>query len=190
MNKILLFLAIPIGIIVVVALIAVGYYNGFVTQSQNVDNQWAQVETQYQRRFDLIPNLVNSVKGVLTQEQAVFGQIAEARTRYAGAQTVNDKVKAANEIESTLSRLMVIVENYPQLKSNETVAALMDELGGTENRVAVERQRFNDMVKAYNLSVSRIPGKIFASIMGFGPKEYFASVEGANQAPAVNLDLK
>ena len=187
MKNILLILAIPLAIIVIFAFFVVGYYNSFVSLNQSVTNQWAQVETQYQRRFDLIPNLVNSVKGFLKQEQAVFGAIAEARTRYAGAQTVNDKALAASQVESALGRLLVVMENYPELKSNETVAQLMDELAGTENRISVERRRYNDVVKEYNLKVSQIPGKLFASLMGFGPKDYFQSATGADKAPNVNL---
>lgn len=183
-------LAVPAVILLVVVMMGVNYYNSFVGLDQSATNQWGQVETQYQRRFDLIPNLVNSVKGFLTQEQAVFGAIAEARTRYAGAQTVNDKATAATQVESALGRLLVVMENYPELKSNETVSQLMDELAGTENRISVERRRYNDVVKEYNLKVSQIPGKFFASLLGFGPKDYFESVTGADTAPNVNLDLK
>lgn len=190
MKNLLTVLAVPAVIIVVLVFMAVGQYNSFVGLSQSVDNQWAQVETQYQRRFDLIPNLVNSVKGFLTQEQAVFGAIAEARTRYAGAQTVNDKALAATQVESALGRLLVVMENYPELKSNETVAQLMDELAGTENRISVERRRYNDVVKDYNLKVSMIPGKFFAMLFGFGPKEYFESTQGAAVAPTVDLELE
>ena len=183
-------LAVPAVILIAIVMMSVNYYNSFVGLSQSVTNQWAQVETQYQRRFDLIPNLVNSVKGFLTQEQAVFGAIAEARTRYAGAQIVNDKAVAATQVESALGRLLVIMENYPELKSNETVAQLMDELAGTENRISVERRRYNDVVKDYNLKVSMIPGRFFASIFGFGPKDYFEAVTGADTAPNVDLELK
>ncbi|MBP6994436.1 LemA family protein [Candidatus Woesebacteria bacterium] len=190
MKNLLTVLAVPAVIIVVLVFMAVGQYNSFVGLSQSVDNQWAQVETQYQRRLDLIPNLVNSVKGFLTQEQAVFGAIAEARTRYAGAQTVNDKAAAATQVESALGRLLVVMENYPELKSNETVAQLMDELAGTENRISVERRRYNDAVKEYNLKVNQIPGKFFASLFGFSTKNYFESVTGAEVAPNVNLELK
>ena len=183
-------LAIPAVLLIMVVMMAVNYYNSFVVLGQSVTNQWAQVETQYQRRYDLIPNLVNSVKGFLKQEQSVFGAIAEARTRYAGAQTVNDKALAASQVESALGRLLVVMENYPQLKSDGTVAQLMDELAGTENRVSVERRRYNDVVKEYNLKVTMIPGRFFASLFGFGPKEYFEATIGADNAPNVNLDLK
>jgi LemA protein len=182
-----LFWIIPLAVIGFVVMTLVGYYNRFVMMGQLVDGQWAQVETQYQRRFDLIPNLVNSTKGFMEQEQEVFGKIAEARTRYAGAQTVNDKAAAATQVESALGRLLVIMENYPQLKSNETVRQLMDELAGTENRIAVERRRYNDGVRNYNTGVTLIPGKFFAGLFGFGPREYFQSVEGSEVAPKVEL---
>lgn len=182
-----LFWIIPLAVIGFIVMTLVGYYNRFVMMGQAVDGQWAQVETQYQRRFDLIPNLVNSTKGFMEQEQEVFGKIAEARTRYANAQTVNDKVVAATQVESALGRLLVIMENYPQLKSNETVRQLMDELAGTENRIAVERRRYNDQVRTYNTSVTLIPGKFFAMLFGFGPREYFQSVEGSEVAPKVEL---
>jgi LemA protein len=182
--------------IVLIALVAImliigGFllssYNGLVTASEAVDNQWAQVETQYQRRFDLIPNLVESVKGVMTQEQKVFGDIADARTRYAGAGTPSDKAEAATEVEGALSRLLVIMENYPQLKSSDTVETLMAQLEGTENRVSVERQRYNDAVKEYNLKTKRIPGMWIAGMFGFEEKSYFEAVSGSEAAPAVNF---
>lgn len=177
-----------IGLIVVLGVVAVvGFYNGLVGKSQAIDNQWAQVETQYQRRFDLIPNLVNTVKGLFAQEQEVFGQIAEARTRYAGAATVDEKAKAAGELETALGRLLVIVENYPEIKSDAAVVSLMDELAGTENRVAVERRRFNDLVKDYNTTIKRFPGNMIAPMFGFSERAYFEAAEGAEQAPTVEF---
>ncbi|HEY9584733.1 MAG TPA: LemA family protein [Candidatus Paceibacterota bacterium] len=179
-----------IGIIAVLVILVawgVAIYNGFVSSNEGVDNQWAQVETQYQRRFDLIPNLVESVKGIMAQEQKVFGDLAEARTRYSGAQSVNDKAGAATELEGALSRLLVIMENYPQLRSVESVTALMAELAGTENRVSVERKRFNDMIQTYNLKVKTFPGKIFASLFGFNERNYFETAAGTENVPAVNF---
>lgn len=177
-------------ILVVVALFSLyawGLYNKMVTANENVDNQWAQVETQYQRRFDLIPNLVESVKGIMNQEQEVFGQLAEARTRYSGASSVNEKAEAATEVESALSRLLVIMENYPELKSAENVQTLMVQLEGTENRISVERKRYNDSAKEFNVMVKRFPANMFASMFGFGEKDYFESAEGAETAPAVQF---
>lgn len=175
------------AIIVFLALSLVGFYNNLVTKTQAVDNQWAQVETQYQRRFDLIPNLVNSVEGIMTQEQAVFGQIAEARTRYSGAATVEEKAKAATQVESALGRLLVIIENYPELRSAENVSQLMDELAGTENRVAVERRRFNDLVRDYNTTIKKFPANLIAGTFGFNERSYFEAAEGAELAPEVEI---
>ncbi len=177
-------------ILVIAALIIIwGFvsYNGLVRANESVDNQWAQVETQYQRRYDLVPNLVAAVKGILKQEQTVFGDIAAARTQYAGAKTTDEKVSAANSLESGIGRLLVIVENYPQLKSSENIQTLMAQLEGTENRISVERQRFNDMVQAYNLKTKTFPSTIMASIFGFHERAYFEADKSAATAPAVNL---
>src|SRR3989339_13642 len=174
-------------IIGILAILIGGYfwatYNSLVSANETVDNQWAQVESQYQRRFDLIPNLVNSVKGAMEQEQEVFNNIAEARTRYAGANTVNEKAEAATEVESALSRLLVIMENYPQLKSIDTVQTLMAQLEGTENRISVERKRYNDTVQKFNVKVKRFPTNIVAGMLGYSEKTYFEAVAGAEQAP-------
>lgn len=187
MGKLALILG-ALGLIVVLGVVAaVGYYNNLVTMSQNIDGQWAQVETQYQRRLDLIPNLVNTVKGLFTQEQTVFGEIAEARTRYSGAATVDEKAAAAGELEGALGRLLVIIENYPEIKSDAAVVGLMDELAGTENRVAVERRRFNDLVKDYNTKIKRLPGSLIAGMFGFSERAYFKAVEGAEAVPTVEF---
>lgn len=176
-----------LGLVVVAGLYVASFYNGFVRSNEGVDAQWAQVEGQYQRRFDLIPNLVNSVKGVMEQEQEVFGAIADARTRYAGAVTPNEKVEAAGQVESALARLLVIMENYPQLRSVETVQGLMAELAGTENRIAVERGRYNEMVRDFNVSVKTFPGSLAARLFGFDVRTMFQAAEGAAQAPTVEL---
>lgn len=176
-----------VAVAVILVLTTIGQYNRFVTLSRFADAQWAQVEVQLQRRFDLIPNLVRSVEGIFKQEQTVFGALALARTRYAGAVTVDDKVKAAREVESALGRLLVIVENYPQLRSSESVTRLMDELAGTENRVAVERGRFNQTVRDYNISVSRFPGRVFAAIFSFAERELFEARPEAREAPKVQF---
>lgn len=162
-------------------------YNGLVTSKQTYTSQWAQVENQYQRRFDLIPNLVNSVQGAMKQETAVFTALAEARTRYSGATTQADKVEATNQVESSLSRLLVVMENYPVLKSIDTVQNLQVELAGTENRVAIERQKYNTTIQGYNLRVMRFPGMIFAKIFGFTSQPYFEAATGSNVAPVVNF---
>lgn len=162
-------------------------YNSFVGLNESVDNRWAQVETQYQRRFDLIPNLVATVQGIAGQERQVFTALAEARTRYAGARAVEDKVKAANEVETALARLLVIVENYPQLRSAESFQQLMVQLEGAENRIGVERGRFNDRVQALNVKVKKFPGNLVASLFGFKERTYFQAAAGAETPPKVNF---
>ncbi|MFA7088337.1 MAG: LemA family protein [Patescibacteria group bacterium] len=178
-----------LGVVIIIVAWLWSSYNKLVTANEGVDGQWAQVETQYQRRFDLIPNFVASVKGAMEQEQTVFGDLAEARTRYSGAQSVNDKATAATEVESALSRLLVVMENYPELKSMETVQTLMAQLEGAENRVSVERGRFNDAVRSFNVMTKRIPTNIIANWFGFSEKNYFEAVEAAAEAPVVNLEL-
>lgn len=184
MNKIALAI---IGVSVLLGGWLVSSYNGFATQGNAIDGQWKQVEVQYQRRFDLVPNLVESVKGLMTQEQKVFGDIAEARTRYSGAASVDEKAAAASQLESALGRLLVIVENYPQIKSDAATARLMDELAGTENRIAVERRRYNELVQSYNTSLSVIPGRFIAGIFRFQRRTYFEASEGSEVAPKVQF---
>lgn len=168
-----------------------GTYNGLVAADEGVTGAWSQVETQYQRRFDLIPNLVEATKGILRQEQEVFGAIAEARTHYAGAQPgTTEKVEATNQMESALARLMVIVENYPQLNSNQTVQGLMDELAGTENRIAVVRDRYNQSVRAFNVRVKTFPTSFLAGVFNFEEREFFSSEGGADKAPSADLNLE
>lgn len=176
-----------VGVLVFLLAVGGGHYNSFVTQNNGVDGQWKQVEVQYQRRFNLIPNLVEAAKGLMKQEQAVFGDIAAARSAYAGARTVDAKAAAAGQVEGALGRLLAIFENYPQLKSDQTVLKLQDELAGTENRVAVERRRYNDLVQQYNTNVSVIPGNIFAGIFGFKPRAYFNAAPGSENAPQVKF---
>lgn len=176
-----------IALVVVLGLWLIASYNNFVSLNTGIDGQWAQVEVQYQRRFDLIPNLVESVKGIFKQEQAVFDAIAKARTQYAGAKSVDEKAQAASNVESALSRLLVVVENYPQLKSAENVTRLMDELAGTENRISVERRRFNELVTEYNTATKRFPGTLVASLFSFKERTLFEAVKGAEQAPKVQL---
>jgi len=183
----LLGIGIPVLLILIVVGLFWGTYNSLVTKSQAIEAQWAQVETQYQRRFDLIPNLVNSVKGMMTQEKTVFDNLAQARSKYAGATTVNEKAVAGGEVEVALGRLIAIMENYPQLRSVETVTQLMDELAGTENRISVERRRYNELVRDYNTTIKRVPTNIIASMFNFEAKDYFQSVSGADQVPKVEF---
>lgn len=176
-----------VGLVVVALIYGASVYNGFVRSNEAIDAQWAQVESQYQRRFDLIPNLVNSVKGIMTQEQEVFTAIADARTRYSGAQSAETRAAAATEVEGALARLLVVVENYPQLRSSENVQSLMAELAGTENRISVERMRYNEEVRDYNVKVKTFPGSLMAGLFGFSARTMFEAAEGAEVAPSVNL---
>jgi len=178
-----------LGVAVLLLLWGFSSYNKLVTLNEQADAQWAKVETQYQRRFDLIPNLVASVKAILQQEQDVFGEIADARTRYSGATTPDQKAAAASQLESSLARLLVIVENYPQLQSSGNIRDLMTELEGTENRVSVERTRFNDTVLAFNTAIKRFPKNLIAGLLGFHERSYFEAAAGAENAPQVDLSL-
>ncbi|HTZ47480.1 MAG TPA: LemA family protein [Verrucomicrobiae bacterium] len=163
--------------------------NEMVTKRESVNAAWSQVDVVLQRRADLIPNLVQTVKGYAVQEQTVFGDIAAARAALVGAKTPADKIAANNQLDGALSRLLVIVENYPQLKSNENFMRLQDELAGTENRIAVERKRYNDTLQDYNTYIGLFPNNIVAGMAGFARNDaYFKTEEGARQAPKVNFD--
>ena len=162
-------------------------YNTFVGQEEGIKAQWAQVENQLQRRNDLVPNLVETVKGVAQQERDVFGQIAESRAKLSGAQTPEQTMQAANEQSSALARLLVIVENYPQLRSNDQFARLMDELSGTENRIAVERMRYNEKVQQYNTSRRSFPSNVTAGIFGFKEYPLFDAPPEAERVPKVDF---
>lgn len=186
MNK---WLIVLLAVVLLVGGYLWSFYNGLARQNQAIQAQWAQVENQFQRRYDLIPNVIASTKQIMAQEQKVFGDIAEARTKYANAKasgSQTDEIAAANEFGSTISRLLVIMENYPQLRSNETVNLQINELEGTENRIAVERGRYNDEVRAYNQRVVVFPGNLFAKMFGFSTKVYFEATNGAETAPQVN----
>ncbi|MCP6727369.1 MAG: LemA family protein [Patescibacteria group bacterium] len=189
-------LFITLGVVAAIALFVgmwfMGTYNSLVTQDEVVTTSWAQVETQYQRRFDLIPNLVNATKGILTQEREVFGQIAEARTRYANAKqggSQNEQVEAFGNYESVIGRLLLIFERYPELHSYDQVQSLMDELAGTENRVAVERRRYNEEVRSLNIMVKRFPTKLLANMYGFEERLFFEASVGSEVPPVVDLTL-
>ena len=163
-------------------------YNTFVSQEEAVKAQWAQVENQLKRRSDLIPNLVETTKGFAEQEKGVFQAIADSRAKLAGATTPDQKMAAANEQGSALARLLVVVENYPVLKSDATFARLMDELAGTENRIAVERMRYNESIQAYNTARRQFPANITAGIFGFkGDYALFTAPESAKVAPKVDF---
>lgn len=181
---------IVLGVIVALIVIVAGWwmngYNRFVGLRETVTASWAQVENQMQRRNDLIPNLVNTVKGYAKHEKDVFENIAAARAQLAGARTVGEKISANQAMDSALSRLLVIVEQYPNLKANENFVRLQDELAGTENRIAVERQRYNQSVQAYNIMVQRFPAMIIARVSGFEKNnDYYKAAEAAKQVPQV-----
>lgn len=177
-----------IGIILaVLAMILIPSYNKFVNLEEDVDQAYAQVENQLQRRLDLIPNLVSTVKGFASHEKEIISDIADSRARLAGAQGPEEQAVANTELSGALSRLLVVVENYPDLKANENFTKLMDELAGTENRLGVARKDYNDVVSNYNRQVKRFPGKIVASIFGYDEKEYFKADAAANEVPNVDF---
>ena len=162
-------------------------YNNFVGQEEAIKTQWAQVENQLQRRNDLIPNLVESVKGIMQQEQDVFGRIADSRAKLSGATTPEQRMQAANEQSAALARLLVVMENYPQLRSNESLARLMDELSGTENRIAIARMRYNEQVQAYNTLRRSFPSNITGGLFGFKEHALFDAPKEAESVPRVNF---
>lgn len=186
-NSAIVIIAI-IAIVGIALLLIVPKYNSLVNGEEQIEASWAQVENQLQRRFDLIPNLVQTVKGYAAHEEEVFTQIADARTQYGGAATVEEAAQANDNLTSALSRLLVIVENYPQLKADAQFTQLMDELAGTENRLAVARQDYNEVVRSFNSDVRRFPGNLIAGMFGFDAKEYFEAANGAETAPSVNFD--
>lgn len=163
------------------------YYNRFVSLDQAIKAQWAQVESVLKRRADLIPNLVESTKGFMGHEREIYENIAEARTKLAGAQTVSEKIEAERGLGAALGRLLMIVENYPQLKANETFAKLMDELAGTENRIGLERRRYNENVRIYNTTIKRWPASFFATRYGFKEAPYFEVAPEEQQVPKVEF---
>ncbi|HEV2969074.1 MAG TPA: LemA family protein [Pirellulales bacterium] len=165
-------------------------YNRAIGMDEEVKNRWSQVENQLQRRYDLIPNLVETVKGTAGQEKTVFLGIAEARKAYFQADNVPDKARAATQVESALSRLLLLQESYPQLKSNEAFLKLQDQLEGTENRLTVERQRYNDAVRDLNTMVRQFPGSVYARMAGVKEAEYFQVDKAAREAPKVDFSEK
>lgn len=170
------------------AVYAISVNNSLVKGDVAVKTAWSQVENQLQRRNDLIPNLVQTVKGFAKQEKSIFENVANARAKLAGAQNIGDKISAANEVSGVLGRLLAIVENYPQLKSDANFRQLMDELSGTENRIAVERMRYNEQVQAFNLTLRVFPKNIIAGMLGFKEAKLFEAAAGAKEAPKVDFN--
>jgi LemA protein len=180
-----------IGLAIVAAVIAVsliGVYNGIVSKHETITAKWSQVENQLQRRNDLIPNLVNVVKGYGTYEKGVLEDITNARSQWSRAATVDDKIKAASATDSAISRLLMVTENYPNLKADQSYLKLMDELAGTENRIAVERMRYNEAVQEFNITVRVFPGNVVAGMFGYKPAtEYFKAETKATAVPEVKF---
>ena len=182
-------------ILIIIVLLAVWFGSTFIShrnemvrKREAINSAWAQVDVVLQRRADLIPNLVETVKGYAGQEQKVFGDIAAARSALLNAKTPSDKIAANGQLDGALGRLLVIVENYPQLKSNENFMRLQDELAGTENRIAIERKRYNDAIQDYNTYIGLFPNNIVASLSGFTRDDaYFKAEEGSRTAPKVNF---
>ena len=180
-------LFIVLGIVFFLVFGYVYYYNSFITLEEEINGKWAEIENNLQRRADLIPNLVATVKGYASHEEAILTEIAQARSRLLGAQGVADKVQASAAMESALGRLLAIAEAYPELKADQRFAALQDELAGTENRLSVARLRYNEAVKAYNARIRRLPARIVAGMMGLEAKEYFQIEEAAREVPKVEF---
>lgn len=181
-----------VGALVLVVLVLGGWFvsinNRLVGLDEGMKTQWSQVETVLQRRFDLIPNLVNTVKGYAAHEKEILERVTELRSQWGAARTVPEKAQAAGELEGVLSRLLLVAENYPQLKADQGFRDLQVQLEGTENRIAVERQRYNESVQSYNTAVRQFPGSLVAGFRGFAPSDaYFKSAEGAEEAPTVDF---
>jgi LemA protein len=191
MNKTLKTVLIVVGILVLLVLVPLlylkGTYNSLVTLDEGVKAAWAQVENQLQRRFDLIPNYVETVKGYASHEKEVFVKVTEARSRVAGATSINDKIGANNQLSSALARLLVVVERYPELKANTNFIRLQDELAGTENRIAVERRRYNEAVKVFNIKIRRFPTNMIAGMFGFEKATFFEVPKERQEAPKVKF---
>jgi len=187
-QKTLLIVAAIVVIIIVIPLMYLkGTYNSLVTTDEKVKAYWAQVENQLQRRYDLIPNLVETVKGYAAHEEGVFVKVTEARSKVAGASNIGNKIEANNELSSALSRLLVVVEQYPELKANENFIRLQDELAGTENRIAVERRRYNEMVNEFNVKIRSFPTNLIAGAFNFEKAAYFDVPSEKQEAPKVDF---
>ena len=191
MSKTQKTLLLVVGILVLIILVPFlylkGTYNGLVSMDESVKGAWAQVENQLQRRYDLIPNYVETVKGYAAHEKEVFIKVTEARSRVAGARDIQGKIQANNQLSSALSRLLVVVERYPELKANSNFIRLQDELAGTENRIAVERRRFNETVKSYNIKIRSFPTNMIAGMFGFEKATFFEVPKERQEAPKVKF---
>jgi len=186
-SKLSIILACIVGVLIVLVFSFFSIRNSFVIMDETIESSWAQVENQMQRRYDLIPNLVNTVKGYAKHESTIFTAIADARSKLLGAKTVNEKVQASRGLESAIGRLLMVAENYPNLKADQQFTRLMDELAGSENRISVERKKYNEHVKVYNTSLRRFPQLIVASVLHLEKRPYFQVEEAAKKAPSVQF---
>lgn len=189
MKKSSIILIVIIAIIVLLGIMLVNGYNGMVSKRETVDTALANLDVMLQRRADLIPNLVNTVKGYTSHESEIIKSITDARTKLVNANTIDEKSKANNELSSSLNALMLVVENYPDLKSSQNFIQLSDELAGTENRIAVARRDYNNAVKTYNLSVKRFPNNLLAGMFGFEQESYFEAEESGKEVPTVDFNI-
>lgn len=188
MKKSNIIILVIVAVIIIAIVMLVSSYNGIVSKAEEVDNKFSAIDTQLQRRADLIPNLVNTVKGYANHEQDVINSVTEARAKLAGANTVSEKAEADEELTSALNRLMVVVENYPDLKASQNFIQLSDELAGTENRIATARRDYNEAVKGYNLKIKKFPTNIMAGMFGYAQRDYFEATEQSKEVPNVNFD--
>lgn len=188
MKKKYVITAAIIAVVIILLSISISCYNGLIRLDESVDASYATIQVQLQRRNDLIPNLVNTVKGYASHETEVFTAVSDARAKLAGATTVEETISADSELSFALSRLLAISEAYPDLKANENFLSLQDELAGTENRISVARKDYNDVVKSYNVKIRSFPTSIFANMMGLEKKEMFTADVGAQNAPSVNFE--
>lgn len=190
MNKTWIALGVVVVIALAIGMFAVGQYNSLVQAREGVDASWAQVENVLQRRADLVPNLVETVRGYASHEREVFTSVADARSRLLAATTPEEAAGANQALDSALGRLLAISENYPQLRASESFTRLQDELAGTENRIAVERRRYNEEARGYNAMMSRFPTNVFAGMFGFERRDYFEAEAGAREAPRVDFGTR
>lgn len=179
-----------IAVVILILMVLIGFssYNGLVAMDENVNKKWSDLGSLLQRRYDLIPNLVATTKGYALHEKEVIQSVADARAKLGGARTLDQQVAGQSELSGALSRLLVVVENYPNLKADANFRQLMDELSGTENRINIGRKDYNQAVQEYNQKIRSFPTVIFSRMMGFGPKPYFEVNQGATEAPKVDFD--
>jgi len=187
LKVVLIILGVTVLFMIIMGGKLIAGYNHVITMEENVKGKWAQVENQLKRRYDLIPNLVETVKGYAEHEKEIFENIAQARTQYFKAQDFKEQIQSANRLESALSRLLVLQERYPDLKANQSFLRLQDSLEGTENRIAVERKRFNDAVQILNTYIRTFFGRFYAMLAGVEPAEYYEIPEAEKQAPKVKF---